>query len=1034
MNIRRFFLVSGLLLAAVVSLNAASFTLVGDISSICYYSNFFYNLPDRDFLHYFNDRLLFDEPLDERLYAPTSSRMSLLRIWRRHQEIRRFLEQNGRKMDNVVFGLDSPREFAQAVELSNLLGLRLEMRDEQITLTVDDRSNAVDYYQFLRLDPKTLEKQWRKTRIMRLEFHESSVPVPWDMAFLGRLLGRRVSEADLFETTLRDINQSLLLAVLYRLSDVEIAYLDSFAGASADFWKNLVRSRKMLIGMLRLSAALRVNGGRLQVPGGPDREGFWRALCGVSAQAAPLEFLQRLITADDGRLNYLYTLSFFLPEESRSVLLAGYDPQRFSAIYQRIVLGDREKLVNNRLPQWRSDGFFMLLQTLQVRDGKIFFPGGVEAWAAGLREAGGECPADADETTLLTAFLECDNQRRNGVLRNFMAIYGRFLYRPQLLTPQTMPLLFRHAAKSAVALDFLERIAVNKPATVEGMLAWVDRIQELDGRDRPLVNAMMQSLLDLIAIRSRNRGAAGDGDLLLQRLIGLPLERRSLFDGVLAFMENELHIDLDEEKGLTTYAAGGGANIVVSLAGARYDYLYRDQIMSWIESVQQSQETAPFILLTRIRRLLAQIVSTKAAEERANLVGILVEMLDQIPVAEISEDSPRPIRNLVQPYLRQDLQRLRENLVRLAADGGGEGWAEKALEIKERFLLPPLKDLLLSTLYAVHSRNPRLKLFQNPNLVRLHDFSDGNGANPWNQTGVGKLKLESGNTSVGGRNGIGISLGLRLVGGLSRLDEVMSYIWRDSLLANNMIANPEMIQGVLHSLLQMQPFLACPPQWLEQGQLYLMLVIDLAIEWIEAARHNPAERPALLEELGRVTSGFHYRKAVDYIEGRLGDYYLFFSELSALGQAYPRHPHVLDRFSQAEKLRGFIGTAAGDTLLLTLDEFGSVQYHSRGTLTPRRPPVLPEEVAAGFDSGWTLGERLAESKLKAAYLAQKNGIPTVLLGDVLLHYFLNSVVKYYAQNHAQDFVSTNFVFDIMSGAQIMKIVKTMQETGVLKLK
>ena len=42
-------------------------SIPGDTSWISYYSKYFYNFPDKDFLYHLNDRLLFKGPLEDNL-------------------------------------------------------------------------------------------------------------------------------------------------------------------------------------------------------------------------------------------------------------------------------------------------------------------------------------------------------------------------------------------------------------------------------------------------------------------------------------------------------------------------------------------------------------------------------------------------------------------------------------------------------------------------------------------------------------------------------------------------------------------------------------------------------------------------------------------------------------------------------------------------------------------------------------------------------------------------------------------------------
>jgi len=66
--------------------------------------------------------------------------------------------------------------------------------------------------------------------------------------------------------------------------------------------------------------ALRINGGRMAVPGGPPLDVAWAALVGVPT-TKPDEFLRRLLARDEGRLARFYATIDRLDQERRAALL-----------------------------------------------------------------------------------------------------------------------------------------------------------------------------------------------------------------------------------------------------------------------------------------------------------------------------------------------------------------------------------------------------------------------------------------------------------------------------------------------------------------------------------------------------------------------------------------------------------------------------------------------------------------------------------------------------------------------------------------
>ena len=75
-----------------------------------------------------------------------------------------------------------------------------------------------------------------------------------------------------------------------------------------------------------------------------------------------------------------------------------------------------------------------------------------------------------------------------------------------------------------------------------------------------------------------------------------------------------------------------------------------------------------------------------------------------------------------------------------------------------------------------------------------------------------------------------------------------------------------------------------------------------------------------------------------------------------------------------------------------------------------------------------------EFKIKLGWLLHKKNIPVSLLGQVLYSYLNETVPRILSQNHAGDYFSTYFVFEIFNPSHLNKILKDCQKQGYLKLK
>jgi len=363
----------------------------GDIDRVCAYTNFFYNFPAEDFFYYLNERSLFTDKPDGKLLG-SGMRNKLLRIVRWHDVIKKSLRRYKQdKNKTVAINVAEPRGYKQAAVILNMLGLNLGKTPEgKYSVTRTPGSGFSDYFRFTLLKIKTIENQLNKAGYFYFKLKESDLPVPWDFGFLREVTGQKIDSANFFETLLKDEQFSLFLGVLYRLSDKEIDYIGGLVpGQTAqplEAWKQVYRDKKFLVGMFVLSDALRVKQdgvdgkGQWALPGGDAAAAFWNALAETDARTAPFEFLQRLALKDDGKLNYFYLFSYFLPPETQAVLFTGPNAQKTRELYRLISLTDKEKLKDSEFPRLRDTGIYTFLYALQLKDHRFHLPHGVDRW------------------------------------------------------------------------------------------------------------------------------------------------------------------------------------------------------------------------------------------------------------------------------------------------------------------------------------------------------------------------------------------------------------------------------------------------------------------------------------------------------------------------------------------------------------------------------------------------------------------------------------------------------------------------------
>jgi hypothetical protein len=237
------------------------------------------------------------------------------------------------------------------------------------------------------------------------------------------------------------------------------------------------------------------------------------------------------------------------------------------------------------------------------------------------------------------------------------------------------------------------------------------------------------------------------------------------------------------------------------------------------------------------------------------------------------------------------------------------------------------------------------------------------------------------------------------------------------------------VQAFITNLLDFYPV----PK-IEKSQKYTASCVGFGLALLQKAKSDENLRRDLFKELYRVTTGYHYRNIVDYVNGKAQDYYLFFHEIMVLGERF----FVLDKyvgdFSEAKELAAFRKLPPGENFAADMDQFGSIYYKTFGSLLPYRKAMFPQEISNLFRSGWTGGEMINEFKVKVAYHAEKKGIPPYLLGELLYEYLDKTSRRYYSQNHKKDYFSTYFIFDIFNNSYLNKILKKSQEKGYLRIK
>lgn len=381
--------------------NAETAVIPGNVDQVSGYTNFFYNYPSGEFFYHLNDRLLFLDRPDE-ILTPNGYRNQLLNILRWHKVLKLSMKRAGMDEKNVItLDLTKPEGIEKTSVLLTLMGLRLTKTPEgTFQVAPGQGQGVIDYYTFVNLNPQELQARLNKTKQFRFEFRESEIPAPFKYEFLEAITGIKVDKNNFFETMLKNERFSLLLAVLHRLPEREITILDTLSkDAPHRVWKEIYGDRKFLMGVFYLVGALRfTDDGRFDCPGGNGAEKFWSDMTGENPAVTPLRFLYKLATQDDGKLNYLFLFSRFLPEKTQHMLFVENGGGNMKSLYRQIVLTDAEKLREDQFTGVADFSFYTFFYPFAIENNALYFPQGVGAWVRSFsRDGGADQPGRGSE-------------------------------------------------------------------------------------------------------------------------------------------------------------------------------------------------------------------------------------------------------------------------------------------------------------------------------------------------------------------------------------------------------------------------------------------------------------------------------------------------------------------------------------------------------------------------------------------------------------------------------------------------------------
>ncbi len=606
-------------------------------------------------------------------------------------------------------------------------------------------------------------------------------------------------------------------------------------------------------------------------------------------------------------------------------------------------------------------------------------------------------------------------------VRKFITIYSKFLNRPELMFENIPELLYSEFNRFNVLIDYMDKIDIKNWETIIRLINWAKKLQTMNSESRAEFSAIYQSVFEILSFVSKNHPNGHDFDKMISELIKIPLDKKTFITNLFKWMKIELKIPLREtyiDRRFEEFLFQGLQNRIIDFGDSEYEFQIKNSIKKSINKIINSQEVIKLSVVFRFEKIFKRIINA-LKKDKPRAYNEIVNLFQSIPHPEISDEAPSFIKHRVMTYTRKGLNKHLKKLNNLIKK---EGVTEQLKVMRDKFrdlyIFPHLKNYLVTIAYAINAKSERLRMFINPNLVKLHDFEAVNGHTPWNYSGRPESSLT-----------IKTIPGFRLKGGLSRLNLLFASVWKDQMLAGNIIYDPQLIQSVIYNLTELYPF-----KKLKYFPEYISLIIDFGLESINNAKTNQKIKLVLLERIGSVLSGYSYRKLSEFLRNKSRKSLLFYSEYYKIGKVLLNSYDCMEAFSEKAKLKKFLNLPLKAEIESEKNRFGNIYYYCLGTLRPLWKEPFPLEHGIFFKSGYYLGEIFREFKMRLAYLGTKKKYPPEMFGHLLFNYMISSFPRFYQQNYDKDIYTTYFIFNIMNNANFKKVFKKYKRLGFVRLK
>jgi hypothetical protein len=519
-----------------------------------------------------------------------------------------------------------------------------------------------------------------------------TVPLPLDAAIWREtILQRPVPTESIVASIIQDRPASLLYHGLAGLDDETLAWL----GPERDTLQHLLRHPGAFA---IFGPSIRVRGGKIVVPGGPDLEPAWHSVIGADP-ARPSQFVKRLFSDENGQLAWFYDAVAQLDDASLKFAMGGAIAATARGDRMRALLdvfrdaGTERKLEIQPFTRRAFDPALTLAVIRVHQDGTVVGPAARGLWERLFEDqdkdfgstpvaAGGDAtPIDA--VWLLARFhrVPIDIGRRR--LDTFLFAQRVFDSAARVTDPAIVGALRGYQSFPSLMLT-LERAGVRSPALLHAAAVRADALGRI-GDERRQVAALMQfqSAIAILDRISRSRGLPSERiGTLVASLCAVEHTGPGYDSRFASWIKNDLAPVLTSTTDDTDLLEGA---LLAAMAGVVAD---QPRIIEWEgRSYRVSAARGEASRLQRIRqrqggRRLSQAMALfdRAAEKRAPDRGmVLAETLASIVYAAYLGDPEGPALNAGNVALRHDFGIRAPGGVRAAwrlpSEGhGSRGW------------------------------------------------------------------------------------------------------------------------------------------------------------------------------------------------------------------------------------------------------------------------------------------------------------------------------------------------------------------------